>query len=1107
MAKEIPFQISNLKSEIGNPQSLRVLMVDDSEDDVLLIIHELKKGGYNPLYERVETADAMKKSLQETQWDVILCDYKMPKFNAPSAIALLKETNIDIPIIIISRTIGEETAIECMRLGAHDYFMKANLSRLCSAIARELEESEGRNKQRQAESQREAALEALRQSEEKYRNILKDVEDAYYEVDFAGNLTFFNDSLCLLYGYSKEELMNMNYRQYTDKETGQKVFQAFNKVYKTGEPIKEFNWQAVRKNGAKIYVELSISLKKDSSGNSTGFKGIIRDITERKKAEEELNELVLIIRNSSELISLSTLDGNMIFINEAGSEMLGIFSNEVKQINIMQVIPVHLKNMVEKELLPALLNTGRWSGDLQLLNIKTGQVRDFHSTAFVIKDLETGMPLYLANVSINITERKKAESQREAALEKSRESEERYKALFDRSLDLVYIIDFEGRFIDANDAALNRLGYKRKEITSLNIVSILDEDQIPLALEIVREIRETGVQKEAAEIKLRHKDGTDVYVETQGSVVISNGKPVAIQAIARDTTERRQAEKELLFLTRRLNDIIEFIPDATFVINQEKKITAWNRAIEEMSGIKKEVMLGRGDYEYALPFFGRRRPILIDLVDKSELDKSDKEIYTLYKYVERGNKIYAESYIPTLYGGKGAHLWHVAAPLFDRDGNRFGSIEVIRDVTDIKAKEESLKESLRSKEVAEAATKAKSEFLATMSHEIRTPMNGIIGLVNLAIQTDLTEKQRDYLTKIETSAQNLLTIINDILDFSKIEADKMNLEILDFNLEDVLINVSGLTYPSAAEKGLELFFHIGDLVPLHLEGDPLRLQQILMNLTSNAVKFTDKGEVVIRVDLYDKFKSGEKDYTRLRFSVRDTGIGLTEEQIKKLFQLFTQADGSITRRYGGTGLGLAISKRLVQLMGGEIDVSSKIGKGSTFTFLIPFGIGKKREEFDSTATTDKKIEMADRVVHDADKKFLMAQLGGNRVLLVDDNFINQQIAREILEQAKIKVVVAVNGKDALNKINQELFDLVLMDIQMPEMDGYKATEIIRQDQRFKAIPIIAMTAQAMSGDKEKCLAAGMNDYIAKPINASAFYLTLSRWLKPKAGVIKQDEAL
>jgi PAS domain S-box-containing protein len=541
-----------------------------------------------------------------------------------------------------------------------------------------------------------------------------------------------------------------------------------------------------------------------------------------------------------------------------------------------------------------------------------------------------------------------------------------------------------------------------------------------------------------------------------------------------------------------LNDIIEFLPDAIYAINNEKKITAWNRAIEEMTGVKKEAMLDKGDFEYALPFFGQRKPILIDM-----LDEFNKEIVSYYKYVEYGEKIYAESYIPAIYGGKGAHLWHVAAPLFDRNGKRFGSIEVIRDVTYIKDKEYSLKESLRKKDVAEAAAKAKSEFLATMSHEIRTPMNGIIGLTNLALQTDLTEQQRDYLGKIGISAHNLLTIINDILDYSKIEADKMKLETLNFNLKDIISNVSGLIHPSAEKKGLKFSSMIDEQIPLYLEGDPVRLQQILMNLTGNAVKFTDAGEVVIRADLYNKFRKDDQDCILLRFSVRDTGIGLTQMQIENLFQLFTQADSSISRKFGGTGLGLAISKRIVQLMGGEISVVSEIGKGSTFSFLIPLAIAKQVEVIDSSSPADNKDKEKSKVGSDKDIHALMKQLAGNRVLLIEDNFINQQIAAEILKQAKIKVAVANNGKEALEIMNQESFDLILMDIQMPEMDGYEAAQIIRRNEKFKTIPIIAMTAQAMSGDKEKCLAAGMSDYIAKPIGALTLYHTLSRWLEPK----------
>lgn len=264
-------------------QTLQVLIVDDSEDDALLIIRELKKSGYNPFYKRVETADDMKKALQENQWDIVLCDYKMPQFSAPAAITVLKEANLDIPIIIISGTIGEETAVECMRLGAHDYLMKTNLPRLCPAVSRELREAEIRNNKKKAE-------EALGQSEEKYRNILENIEDGYYEVDLAGNFTFFNNSMCIILGYSRDEMIGMNNRQFTNEENAKKLFEAFNRVYRTGEPAKEFDWQIIRKDGTKKYIEASVSLLKDSSDNIRGFRGIVHDITERKLAEVTLQK-------------------------------------------------------------------------------------------------------------------------------------------------------------------------------------------------------------------------------------------------------------------------------------------------------------------------------------------------------------------------------------------------------------------------------------------------------------------------------------------------------------------------------------------------------------------------------------------------------------------------------------------------------------------------------------------------------------------------------------------------------------------------------------------------------------------------------------------------
>jgi len=331
-------------SKTSNPQSLRALIVDDSKNDALLIIRELKKGGYNPVYERVETAAAMKKALKEKQWNIILCDYKMPKFNAPSAISLLKKASIDIPLIIISGAIGEETAVECMRQGARDYIMKGNFPRLCPVIARELEETKARNKQKQAE-------ESLRKSEEKHRAILENIEEGYYEIDIKGNFIFFNDSMCRILGYTQEEMMGMNSRQYTDKENVKKLFKIFNEVYKTGAPAKEFDWEVIRKDGTKRYIETSVSLLKDSSNKSIGFRGIVRDITERKRTGKTLKEnedrLRGITRNlPGILFQFSAKDSGeygMSYASERLTELLGI------KANVDDPFPLFLSSIHEED--------------------------------------------------------------------------------------------------------------------------------------------------------------------------------------------------------------------------------------------------------------------------------------------------------------------------------------------------------------------------------------------------------------------------------------------------------------------------------------------------------------------------------------------------------------------------------------------------------------------------------------------------------------------------------------------------------------------------------------------------------------------------------------
>ncbi len=414
------------------------------------------------------------------------------------------------------------------------------------------------------------------------------------------------------------------------------------------------------------------------------------------------------------------------------------------------------------------------------------------------------------------------------------------------------------------------------------------------------------------------------------------------------------------------------------------------------------------------------------------------------------------------------HTWSVVGVLLALIAATFAWVAVLR--TRVRRQTETLRQA---KDAAEAASRAKGEFLANMSHEIRTPMNGILGMTGLALEATSAVEQREYLALVKASGESLLQLINDILDLSKIEAGKLDLESIAFDTRQLVADTMKLIEWRAAQKALALDWHVAREVPAALHGDPMRLRQVLLNLLSNALKFTDSGKITVRMTVDPQSAPQGEEGVTIRMTVADTGVGIPPEKHDSIFENFTQADGSTTRKYGGTGLGLAISARLVSMMGGRIWVESEPGRGSTFHLTV-------------------SLTPAPPVPRELPVAAPAPALASLRVLLAEDNEVNQLLARRLLEQAGHKVTAVGNGLEVLAALETGTFEVILMDVQMPELDGFAATAAIRAAERQTGMhqPIIAMTAHALKGDRERCLEAGMDEYISKPISAAQLHAVL-----------------
>ena len=531
----------------------------------------------------------------------------------------------------------------------------------------------------------------------------------------------------------------------------------------------------------------------------------------------------------------------------------------------------------------------------------------------------------------------------------------------------------------------------------------------------------------------------------------ADGAPVRINGVLWDITERKKMEELLRQREDDLRNVLDNMPAMIGYWDRNFRNRFGNRAYIEWFGIDPADMpgkhirevIGEERYELNLPY--------MEAALRGETQVFERAIPTPDG---SGVRYSQASYIPDIH-----------------DGTARGFYVLVTDITQVKEAERA----------ADAASRAKSQFLANVSHEIRTPMNGIMGLTHLALQKELTPQLREYLERIDSSAHSLLGILNDILDISKIEAGMLTMERAPFDIRESLRRVSGLAAAPAEQKGIALSMIVGDDVPRVLTGDPLRLEQVLLNLLGNAVKFTEQGSVTLAVAVDGRNQDSGK--VVLRFSVQDSGIGIRSEDMESIFEPFAQSDSSATRKYGGTGLGLSICSNLVRMMHGDLAVESRHGTGSTFSFTAEFGLDAAEFADGSSAAPPEPASL--REIMD-----------GRRVLLVEDNLINRQVAREMLQATGLAVDIAENGEQALQILSGSAanYDLVLIDIQMPVMDGYEATRRIRRHWDRDVLPVIAMTAHAMSDDRQRCIEAGMNDYLSKPIVPATLYTLIATWI-------------
>ena len=1090
---------------------LQILLVEDSVDDAQLIMLQLEQDGSAVECRRVDTEAAFTAALDPPP-DLILSDFSMPQFSGFRALQILRERGLEIPFILISGTIGEEIAVEAMKQGAADYLMKDRLARLASAVQNAL------NQKRLKDEKARADL-ALRHSEARFRSLIENSSDEVYIVSTEGLILYESPALQPTLGYPSGELVGKDLFHLVHPDDLAHVQSLFKRL--VDRPTRHLRdlFRLLHQDGMWYWVEaVGTNLLHEPA-----IQGIVvnyHDVTERMQAEERIRYQALLLENVSDAVISTDMHGVIRSWNKAAELMFGYTAEQAIGQVAANVIKTEDVSTSRVDTMFKLQTAGSWKGEMRITR-EDGTIVDSIASASVIRDSQ-GQALGYISLYYDITARKQAE-------EKLQASESRYRLATRATNDVIWEWDAQTNQLAWSENVLFVFGYALEEIGA--DASWRDERIHPADRQRVISARQEAIQGNewiwADEYRFLLKNGSYATISDQGYIERdSSGQAIRLIGAMSDITHRKKAEDRIRQQLQQLSAlrVIDIAISSTFdmktslsvlldKLTSQLKVSAAAILLFQQTTLMLEYTAGNGFIFDTIE--QTRLKIGEGWAGRAALERHTIHIPNLTEFEERitpRRLLIDEGFIsyyamPLIAKGelKGVlEIFH--RDQLHPDSQWLEFLEALAGQAAIAIDNSQLFESLqRSKteleqRVAErtaelhrmnieleGANRAKDEFLANMSHELRTPLNSIIGLSESLLEQghdSLSEKQQKSLQTIASSGHHLLELITDILDLSKIEAGKFEFLPQLVPLDDLCRSSLAFVNSQAAKKSIAVTYE-NEASVARVSADPRRLKQILINLLSNAVKFTsENGQVTLYVRT-----NPEQD--RIEFSVTDTGIGIAPQDLGRLFQPFVQLDSTLNRQYEGTGLGLSLVQKLADLHGGSVQVESEFGKGSRFTVYLPFVPERTTAGEGTQLDTELSAnEQGERVSEPFERTPIRAT-----VLIAEDNAANILTLGDYLEAHGYKIIVAHDGMEAVEKAEALNPEIILMDIQMPVMSGLEAMMRLRRQLRFTNTPIIALTALAMPGDRERCLQAGATEYMSKPVGLRNLANTIARLLE------------